>query len=125
MAMKDNLKGSSLLEVLIGLSILSLCFVIGMMIFRQLTGIHSPPEKFKTAALVEDFLYSPPPLFFTTEEEKELSGRRFIRKLEMLSEKDQLFRMSVSAYLGERLLMERSRITRIPHFDTYANPLKP
>ena len=96
-----------------------------MMIFGQLTSIHSPPEKFKTASLVEDFLYSPPPLIITPEEEKELLGRRLIRKLEVFSEKDQLFRLSVFAYQGDKLLMERSRIARIPHFDTHVSPLNP
>ena len=119
-----NLKASSLLEVLIGLSLLSLSFVIGMMIFRQLTSVYSPPERFKTASLVDDFLYSPPPLFSLENEERELLGRRLIRKLEVISEKDQLFRLSVSAYQEEKLLLEKSRIARIPHFETLSSPLE-
>ncbi|MDX2247951.1 MAG: hypothetical protein SF052_14290 [Bacteroidia bacterium] len=103
-------QGSSLVEVLTSLSVLSITFMGGWMLFRLIMGIHSPVEEFRTQLLTRQVLYET----FTTEAlpgEKILMGRTLVRSVTLLETQPPLLEISVRCYYQNRLLETRTIIT--------------
>ena len=103
-----HLTGSTLVEVLVSLSMIGLVFTLGMLLFQRLTSLNSPPEVFKSRALVRQVLAEPidPEVL---ESEREIMGRRLVKKLLVLQLEPALYEVQVQCFWGERLLEERKR----------------
>ncbi|MEM6801594.1 MAG: prepilin-type N-terminal cleavage/methylation domain-containing protein [Bacteroidota bacterium] len=107
-----RLKGNTLIEVLIGLSLLSLVFLIGMKALEGITGIHSPVQEFRTQALLSLYMQKEL-LLIPFEEEVETQGRRLERKAIWLDEKQGLVLLELSCFWGEQKVRERKKIIRV------------
>ena len=105
-----QLSGGTLLEVLTSLSVLSIIFVMGLMIFQNMTGMYSPPQRLKTRALVKTWLYES--IDDEIEEERETQGRRLIRRITLIGATAGLYEIEVQAFTGEILLEKRKRVIR-------------
>ena len=103
-----HLTGSTLVEVLVSLSMIGLVFTLGMLLFQRLTSLNSPPEVFKSRALVRQVLAEPidPEVL---ESEREIMGRRLVKKLLVLQLEPALYEVQVQCFWDERLLEERNR----------------
>lgn len=106
-----RLKGNTLIEVLLGLSLLSLVFLIGMKALEGITGIHSPVQEFRTQALLSSYLQKRLP-YIPFEEEVLLEGRKIERKAIWLDEKQGLILLELSCFWGEEKVGERKKIIR-------------
>ena len=106
-----KLKGNTLIEVLVGLSLLSLVFLIGMKALEGISGIHSPVQEFRTQALLSSYMQKEIP-FIPFEEEVELQGRKLQRKASWLEEKQGLIVLELICYWGEQKVGERKKIIR-------------
>ncbi|MCI4668086.1 MAG: prepilin-type N-terminal cleavage/methylation domain-containing protein [Bacteroidia bacterium] len=93
-----KLVGSSLIEVLISLAILGILFAMGTNLILGLTNIGSPPEQFGTEVLIRNFLEEPIGAYFQMQEERELGGRKLIRKIRWEDEKQALAEIEVVAF---------------------------
>ncbi|MEZ4824838.1 MAG: hypothetical protein R3C61_00875 [Bacteroidia bacterium] len=114
-AKHTRLKGSTLTEVLVALSVLSVAFGAGLLSLRQITGIHSALEIFRTQTLTRQELY-----FFDgfspVTEEKIIAGRRIVRTIRIVSVQPPLVEITVDCYFRNQLLETRSIITALrPH----------
>lgn len=107
-----KLSGQTLIEVLTSMSILSLVFVMGMMLFQQITGIHSPAEKQQTRMMVGAWLEEPiDPLFPFAE--REIRGRRLQRAIKLYDQRRGVYEVEVCALWGQDVLERRRRIIQI------------
>ncbi|MEM8897796.1 MAG: hypothetical protein AAGC85_06810 [Bacteroidota bacterium] len=112
-----HIRGNTLVEILVSLSVLSLLFVLGSMLFQSLSGIHSPVQKFHNRSLVREFLYMPLQEDWEKDETWEIRGRHMVRRISSLGEYSGLVEIKVSCYWQDQLILERSRYTKIPSRD--------
>ena len=108
-----RLKGNTLIEVLVSLSLISMLFVMGMMLFGSFTGIHSPSQSFRNRALLESYLEKPLREPVSYEEEELIQGRLLKRKVLLLDELSGLYLISASLSYGEKELEKRSKVIRV------------
>lgn len=105
-----KLKGNTLVEVLISLSLISLLFVMGMMLFGTMTGIQSPSQSFRNRALLESYLERPIDQENSYEEEAIIQGRTLHRKVQLLDKYKGLFLLEATCSYGDKLLEKRSKL---------------
>ena len=107
----NSLRGQTLIEVLVSLSILSLVFVLGLMLFQQISGIHAPAERQQTRMMLASFLQEP---FYESDHltEREIRGRTLVRRIQLMDRKRALFKVEVSAYWRGKLLEKRWKVRR-------------
>ena len=104
-----KLSGSTLIEVLMSLSLLSIVFVMGFALLQQLIGIQSPVQQFQHRTICRQVLYEPIASNYQAKEEREIKGRRLVKTIEAMEE---LYLISVECYWGDKLLLKRSRIVQ-------------
>lgn len=110
---RHKLQGNTLVEVLISLSLISLLFVMGMMLFGTFTGINSPSQSFRNRALLENYLERPIDQENSYQEEAIIQGRTLQRKVQLLDRKKGLFLLEASCSYGDKLLERRSKLITI------------
>lgn len=108
-----KVKGNTLVEVLISLSLISMLFVMGMMLFGAFTGINSPTQSFRNRVLLENYLERPIEERNSYQEQHLIQGRTLQRKIQVLDNKKSLFLLEASCFYGEKLLERRSKLIRI------------
>lgn len=112
---KLQLKGHSLIEVLASLSIIALVFVLGMGLAERFVGIYSPPERFVTRQLVQEFLQQEPP-WQSVRETFWRRDRRIVYEVMMWDPEMGLFEIKVSAFWEGELVEKRSRFVRLESY---------
>ncbi|MEM6766784.1 MAG: prepilin-type N-terminal cleavage/methylation domain-containing protein [Bacteroidota bacterium] len=105
----SKVKGNTLIEILVSLSVLSLLFVMGMFLLQQLTGMYSPVKVFQHRAIVREVLYRPLPDKYQEEEEWNIKGRRVVRSIRSLNKEAHVVQVKVSCFWNEQLMLERNR----------------
>ncbi|MEL6194340.1 MAG: prepilin-type N-terminal cleavage/methylation domain-containing protein [Bacteroidota bacterium] len=111
----SKVKGNTLIEILVSLSVLSLLFIIGMYLFQQLTGIFSPVQVFQHRTIAREVLYTPIPEEYQEEEELLIKGRRIIKEITPLNKEATLLQIKVSCYWDDQLMLERNRYISLRH----------
>lgn len=114
MNINPYIKGNTLVEILVSLSVLSLLFVLGSMVFQGLSGIYSPVQQFHNRTMVREVLYRPLPEALEEEEEWEMRGRRVVRRILPLMSQEGIVEIKVSCYWQDQLILERSRYVEMP-----------
>ncbi|MEL7531384.1 MAG: hypothetical protein AAFN10_08765 [Bacteroidota bacterium] len=109
-----RLKGNTLVEVMMSLSLLALVFMLGMYQFHQIIGIQSPAQRFRTHAAVQHALDKALPDLGSNTEEEMVFGRRIQRDWQSIGRDNQLLQIRVRCYRGDKLLEERFRIIYDP-----------
>ena len=112
--MNFHMKGNTLVEILVSLSVISLMFVLGSMIFQSLSGIHSPVQQFYDRSIVREVLYRSLPEVIEGSEEWEIRGRRVVRSILPLKTEKDILEIKVSCFWQDKLMLERSRYTEKP-----------
>ncbi len=110
---KQKLKGNTLIEVLMSLSILSLVFVLGMGLLQQITGIHSPVQRFRTQNILQQEMEKTGFLLIPLTEEIEVLGRRIQREISWIDPQRQLVHVRISCFWGEQEIAVRHRIINL------------
>lgn len=108
MAMK--VKGNTLLELVMGMGILALVFVLGMGSHHQLAGIYSSPQRFQTQVILEEMLQAPFSELSPADSVVEWRGREVRRHLKALDAEGSLWEVTVTALWEGRVLGKRRRI---------------
>lgn len=92
-----NLKGSSLVEVLTGMSVLSIAFLGGLLLLRQIIGLQSPVEQYRTQMLVRSALYETlSDGNFLPEELKD--GKMIRREIKAINHKTHVYEIKITCY---------------------------
>jgi len=108
-----KVKGNTLLEVLMSLSIISLVFLLGMGLLQQITGISSPVQRFRTRAIMQRELERTDFTFIPLEEEMEVQGRKLHRSISWINKKQEIVEIQVSCFWGEREIENRKKIINL------------
>jgi Tfp pilus assembly protein PilV len=106
--MKLRLRGNSLVEVLTGLSLLSLSMVLGLLLFQQLGGAYSVAQKARAYARSRSLLYAS----FQPEEnatEQKWLFWTYQRKVSPVSTQTDLYEISVVCHYGEHPVYQLNR----------------
>lgn len=113
LSFKRKVKGNTLLEVLMSLSIISLIFLLGMGLLQQITGISSPVQRFRTRTIMQEELEKTDFTFIPLEEELEVQGRKLHRKISWIDKQQGLVEIRLSCLWGEREIESRKKILQL------------
>lgn len=108
----SKFSGSTFIEMISAMAILSLTFTLSMNLFSMLVGIDSPVKRFQTQGIVHTFLLEPIQAPYEEETERMILGRRCIRTITPI-EKSSFTHIKVSCFQNDRLLLERERIAEL------------
>ncbi|MEL6588587.1 MAG: hypothetical protein AAFP02_03520 [Bacteroidota bacterium] len=113
MKQKYLLSGSSLVEVLSGISILSLVLGMGLMLFQQLNGPYAAAQLHHAQSLCRNALYDNSRTELANEDSRHEIGPYQIER-RVIALKPGLWQIEVKCYQQERLLDQRVRRSRKP-----------
>ncbi|MEM7373244.1 MAG: hypothetical protein AAF587_31760 [Bacteroidota bacterium] len=107
-----HLSGQTLIEVLTSLSILSLVFVMGMMLFQRIIGIHAPNEQQQTRMMISSWMNEPfDPLDLETE--RDIRGRLLRKQIRLIDKRRQVYEVRIEAYWGKQRLDKQYKVFKL------------
>lgn len=106
-----KLKGATLVEVMVALSLISIIFVIGSLIWTNLSGPSAPGKVWDSRRIAREMLHEFETNLDAGEETKKVEGRIYKREIRPLNRENSLYEVTVVMFGGEgERVFERTKI---------------